>query len=290
MNLIQYFKNNQNLLLATIIVCVIAIILFVGVILLRKHMRAKKAYKEQLESATEALAKLPHSEAQDHLFLDPVLCEETRLDNQLAVDNQDESVKTDGVLDCEDKNDEKVDASNTAGTENAATANETVEKTSPTDDIKVKEEPKKQSSSRQAEVKNDKFIPTRPNNKTQAEKPVKYSGKWLIYVDNGRYGANLVASNGEVLLRTETYTALSGIKSGIETIKNNVAKNNFAISLDKNGNYFFKLYSSSTRLLCISEGYSTKAVCESAIESVKRFAKTAVIEIKKEEKPADSEA
>lgn len=134
----------------------------------------------------------------------------------------------------------------------------------------------------------EKFRPTRANysaaQKPDGEKPVvKYAGKWLIYVEDGKYAANLVASNGEVLLRSESYTALSGVKSGIETIKNNVAKNNFAISLDKNGNFFFKLYSSSTRLLCVSEGYSAKAVCESAVESVKRFAKTAVIEIKKDE-------
>ena len=119
--------------------------------------------------------------------------------------------------------------------------------------------------------------------KTQAKPKSKYTGKWLIYTENGRFSANLVASNGEVLLRTESYTALSGIKSGIETVKNNIEKNNFALSVDKNGNYFFKLFSSSTRLLCISEAYSTKAVCESAINSVKRFAKTAVIEVIKEQ-------
>lgn len=130
----------------------------------------------------------------------------------------------------------------------------------------------------------EKFRPTRSKQSQNSEKPTsKYAGKWLIYTENGKYAANLVASNGEVLLRSESYTALSGIKSGIETIKNNIAKNNFAISVDKNGNFFFKLYSSSTRLLCISEGYSTKAVCESAIESVKRFSQTAVLEIKKEE-------
>ncbi len=136
------------------------------------------------------------------------------------------------------------------------------------------------------EQKNDgeKFRPTRSKQSQNNEKPTnKYTGKWLVYTENGKYAANLVASNGEVLLRSESYTALSGIKSGIETIKNNIAKNNFAISVDKNGNFFFKLYSSSTRLLCISEGYSTKAVCESAIESVKRFSQTAVLEIKKEE-------
>ncbi|MGN0819990.1 MAG: YegP family protein [Christensenellaceae bacterium] len=111
------------------------------------------------------------------------------------------------------------------------------------------------------------------------EKPeeTRYAGKWLIKKENGRFLAELTASNGEILLRTENYSALSGIKSGIETVKNNIAKDNIAISLDKNGNFFFKVYSSATRLLCISEGYSTKSSCERAIESVKRFSKTAVI-------------
>ena len=129
------------------------------------------------------------------------------------------------------------------------------------------------------EVVKESQTATCPQQKPKA----KYTGKWQIYSENGRYAANLVASNGEVLLRTESYSALSGIKSGIETIKNNIERDNFALSVDKNGNYFFKLFSSSTRLLCISEAYTTKAVCESAINSVKRFAKTAVIEVLKEE-------
>ena len=129
------------------------------------------------------------------------------------------------------------------------------------------------------EVVKESQTTTCPQQKPKA----KYTGKWQIYSENGRYAANLVASNGEVLLRTESYSALSGIKSGIETIKNNIERDNFALSVDKNGNYFFKLFSSSTRLLCISEAYTTKAVCESAIHSVKRFAKTAVIEVLKEE-------
>ena len=139
--------------------------------------------------------------------------------------------------------------------------------------------PKQAGKEDKKEVVKESQTTTCPQQKPKA----KYTGKWQIYSENGRYAANLVASNGEVLLRTESYSALSGIKSGIETIKNNIERDNFALSVDKNGNYFFKLFSSSTRLLCISEAYTTKAVCESAINSVKRFAKTAVIEVLKEE-------
>ena len=139
--------------------------------------------------------------------------------------------------------------------------------------------PEHEGKEDQKEVVKESQTATNPQQKPKA----KYTGKWQIYSENGRYAANLVASNGEVLLRTESYSALSGIKSGIETIKNNIERDNFALSVDKNGNYFFKLFSSSTRLLCISEAYTTKAVCESAINSVKRFSKTAVVEVLKEE-------
>ena len=122
-----------------------------------------------------------------------------------------------------------------------------------------------------------------PSDKKPDPKKSRYTGKWIISEEDGRYTATLVASNGEVLLRSESYSALSGVKSGIDTINKNIQKNNFALSIDKNGKYFFKLYSSSTRLLCISEVYGTKALCESAMESVKRFSLTAVVVIEKKE-------
>ena len=87
--------------------------------------------------------------------------------------------------------------------------------------------------------------------------------------------AELTASNGGVLLRTEFYTTLSGVKNGIETIKKNVEFGNFKISTDKYGHFQFKLYSSVNRVICVSEDYSSKIKCENAIESVKRFASTA---------------
>ena len=103
----------------------------------------------------------------------------------------------------------------------------------------------------------------------------RYNGKWIIYQAEERYFADLKASNGELMLRTETYSSLSGIKSGIETLKKNIEAENFAINLDKNGNFVFKIFSTSKRLLCVGEGYSTREQCEKAFVSVKRFSKTA---------------
>ena len=123
-----------------------------------------------------------------------------------------------------------------------------------------------------------------PLKKEECERPeeekteiIKYAGKWIIYEEDGRYFADLKASNGELMLRTESYSSLSGIKSGIETLKKNIELENYAVNLDKNGNFVFKIFSTAKRLLCVGEGYSTREQCEKAFSSVKRFSKTAKI-------------
>ncbi len=104
-----------------------------------------------------------------------------------------------------------------------------------------------------------------------------YTGKWKIKQENSKFYAQLIASNGGILLKTETYTSMTGVKSGIETIKKNIDDGNFTISSDKYGHYRFKLFSKLNRLICISEDYSSRAKCDNAIASVKRFAKTAYV-------------
>lgn len=130
--------------------------------------------------------------------------------------------------------------------------------------------------SKNGDVANDIFENTQ-DTRPETTVNTRYSGKWLIVQEENRYSALLKASNGETMLSTESYTSLSGIKSGIDTLKKNIEKENYAINLDKNGNFVFKIFSTSNRLLCIGEGYSTREQCEKAFQSVKRFSKTAVI-------------
>ncbi len=294
--LIEYFKNNQRLLTVTAVVLIISAIAVFAIILARKYIKRNRAHKKELMEATEVLSNLPYTDAESELFLDPVLNEETQKENEEAIklanmameeseteNAKPESAETDFAADenieqekTDEEKSEEVTKKSAYKPVNSQTENET--KVNKSNVNAEKSEQVKATISDETSDAKEKFQPKRNTPQT-----TKYAGKWLIYTENGKYAANLVASNGEILLRTESYTALSGIKSGIETVKNNIAKNNFAISVDKNGNYFFKLYSSSTRLLCFSEGYSSKSVCESAIESVKRFSKTAVLEIKKED-------
>lgn len=102
-----------------------------------------------------------------------------------------------------------------------------------------------------------------------------YSGKWKIEKDGDTYMAKLFASNGELLLNSESYVSYASAKSAISTIVTNGVAGNFIIDSDKKGRYFFKLRSVQKATLCIGETYAKLDSCQSAIESVRRFLKTA---------------
>ena len=146
-----------------------------------------------------------------------------------------------------------------------------------------KTETKKQEPKKVEQVKPQEPVHVEPKViNSNPVKPVKrqtYLGKWKIKNDGEKYFAELTASNGGLLLRTELYTSLSGVKNGIETIKRNIESGNFAISVDKYGHYRFKLFSNANRLICVSEDYSSRTKCENGIESVKRFAQSASLMI-----------
>ena len=116
-----------------------------------------------------------------------------------------------------------------------------------------------------------KYVPT-PEDKLPEK---KYSGKWVIKEDEGEYRAQLHASNGELLLCSESYASYASAKEAIENISQNGIAGNFIVDCDKKGRYFFKLRNATKVTLCIGETYSQLQACLSAIDSVRSFLKTA---------------
>ncbi len=114
-----------------------------------------------------------------------------------------------------------------------------------------------------------------PKKEEPVDKRSAYSGKWKIEKDGDTYMAKLFASNGELLLNSESYVSYASAKSAISTIVTNGVAGNFIIDSDKKGRYFFKLRSAQKATLCIGETYAKLDSCQSAIESVRRFLKTA---------------
>ena len=106
--------------------------------------------------------------------------------------------------------------------------------------------------------------------------PRKNSGKWVISeLDDETYFAQLFASNGELLLSSESYASYSSAKDAVENITQNGLNGNFIIDSDKKGRYFFKIRNAQKLTLCVGETYSQLTACQSAIESVFGFLKAA---------------
>lgn len=116
-----------------------------------------------------------------------------------------------------------------------------------------------------------KYVPT-PVDKLPEK---KYSGKWVIKEEDGEYRAQLHASNGELLLCSESYASYASAKEAIGNISQNGIAGNFIVDCDKKGRYFFKLRNATKVTLCVGETYSQLQACLSAIDSVRSFLKTA---------------
>ncbi len=283
-------------------VIVIAVILFsvsiVGLIVffqIRKTQKEDKMYKEH---ADNVLNSLTPEEIQN--ISQNVADKETLYEILASTKKSSEEAK---------RNDSKAKTVKASKQEEADKVSKQEEAVSPERETAVADEAQKKSSRKKATPKpisNSKEVTAKISESNEESKKVSaskeaiakvgepskeakatraYTGKWKIKLDgeSGKYYAELTASNGGLLLKTELYTALHSLKNGIEIIKKNVESGNIVISLDKYGHYRFKIFNSTNRLICISEDYSSKAKCESGIESVKRFSKSASIIIEETE-------
>jgi len=105
------------------------------------------------------------------------------------------------------------------------------------------------------------------------------TGKYEIYKENALYYIRLIASNGQVMLKSQGYASKATAKSGLNTIKNAIKAKSFTISRDKQNRYQFNLYSSRGQLILAGETYPVKASGISAAHSVLKFGlKASVVE------------
>ncbi len=132
---------------------------------------------------------------------------------------------------------------------------------------KAKLEPKQKSAPKKTTSKKEE--------PKKEEKPVKkLLGKWAVEIkSDNEYISCLFASNGEIMLSSETYSTAEGARNGIETIIKGIETGKFVVYQDKSKNYYYKLKSANNRLLCVGEIYKSQDQCLKAVESVKRIAK-----------------
>lgn len=107
------------------------------------------------------------------------------------------------------------------------------------------------------------------------------NARFVIKKGPGGFRFNLLSSNSEPILRSETYTEKDGAKRGIKSVKKNAGKSgNFIVRKAKNGQSYFNLKAGNNRVIGTSETYSSPAKCAAGIKAVQTAAKGAKVEDK----------
>ncbi len=95
---------------------------------------------------------------------------------------------------------------------------------------------------------------------------------------NGEYFFNLLASNGQVILSSEGYTAKPSCINGIESVKKNSQDDSrFEKKVATNGKPYFNLLASNGQVIGKSQMYVDEKSRDNGIASVKTHAPDAPI-------------
>ena len=105
------------------------------------------------------------------------------------------------------------------------------------------------------------------------------AGKFVLKkASNGQFHFNLQASNGQVILSSETYKEKRGAEGGIASVRANAPDDGRYERKDSGNQYFFVLKASNGQTIGRSELYKTKTSMENGIESVKKNAPDAKVD------------
>ena len=118
-------------------------------------------------------------------------------------------------------------------------------------------------------------------------------GKFVVKQGKSGYRFNLVASNGEIIATSESYSSQDACLGGVESVRANAPVANledqtvegyeaakhpkFELYADKAGEFRFRLKARNGEIIAVSEGYKAKASCKNGIESVRKNAPDAAL-------------
>lgn len=105
------------------------------------------------------------------------------------------------------------------------------------------------------------------------------AGKFEIKAGkNGKFRFNLKASNGQIILSSESYDSRKGAEGGIESVRKNATSDaRFERKTAKDGSAYFVLKAANGEPIGKSEMYATKRSMENGIASVAKNAPTAAV-------------
>jgi uncharacterized protein YegP (UPF0339 family) len=96
---------------------------------------------------------------------------------------------------------------------------------------------------------------------------------------SGQFKFDLKASNGQVILSSETYKSKSGCKNGVNSVmRNSKEDKRYDRKTAKNGSPYFNLKANNGQIIGTSEMYSNTSGMENGIASVKKNAAGATVD------------
>jgi hypothetical protein len=106
------------------------------------------------------------------------------------------------------------------------------------------------------------------------------AGKFEIKATrNGQFMFNLKASNGEIILTSETYKTKKGLKNGIKSVKTNAkVAAHYKVMTAKNKEPYFVLRAGNNKVVGKSEMYSSDKALANGMDSVKTNAPGAAVD------------
>lgn len=147
----------------------------------------------------------------------------------------------------------------------------------PVESIPSNELKEDQASKQEATEELNTIEAIKPEIEVEEKKGRSYNGKYEVYQVAGGYAYHLKASNGEILVVSETFSTREGVIKAIDVVKKNLETGTIRFFSDKKGKFKFKLVSKNYRVLLISSNYPTEKSAIRASESFKKFAKKADI-------------
>ena len=114
---------------------------------------------------------------------------------------------------------------------------------------------------------------------------------------NGSFRFNLMATNGQIIATSETYSSLDSCKNGVESVRKNCTAHvedqtkegfetlthpKYEVYKDKAGEFRFRLKAKNGEIVATGEGYKAKASCLNGIDSIGRNAPDAPVDLVEE--------
>ncbi|MBQ6274827.1 MAG: YegP family protein [Oscillospiraceae bacterium] len=125
-------------------------------------------------------------------------------------------------------------------------------------------------------------------------------GKFVWKQTKAGFRFNLLATNGQVIATSETYSSEDACLNGIESVRNSclggienqtvenfetLTHPKFEVYTDKAGEFRFRLKARNGQIVAVSEGYKKLESCLNGVDSVKRNAPEASVELEAPIKP-----